>query len=173
MAVLVSIVGVMAYLWFRFEWQYSIGAIAALVHDVFATLLLFSALSLEFNLSSIAAILTIVGYSLNDTVVVFDRVRENLRRYKAMPIAELIDRSINETLARTVMTTGTTLLALLALYSFGGEVIRGFTFAMLFGVVIGTYSTTYISAPVLYYLDLRAAKPVTDKEIAARGGAQP
>jgi preprotein translocase SecF subunit len=154
-AVLISVAAVMAYLWFRFEWQYSVGAIAALVHDVMATLLVFSLTGLEFNLSSIAAILTIVGYSLNDTVVVFDRVRENLRRYKVMPIDQLIDKSVNETLARTVMTSLTTLPALLALYAFGGEVIRGFTFAMIFGVLIGTYSTTYISSPLLYYLNLR------------------
>ncbi len=157
LAVVIALIGVLVYLWFRFEWQFGVAAIAACIHDVFAVLLVFSLSDLEFNLSSIAAILTVVGYSLNDTVVVFDRVRENLRRYKAMPIDQLIDKSINETLARTVMTTATTLLALLALYIFGGPVIRGFTFAMLFGILIGTYSTIYIAAPILYYLNLRPA----------------
>jgi len=157
LAVVISLVLVLVYLWFRFEWQFGVGALLACIHDVFAVLLVFTATDLEFNLSSIAAILTVVGYSLNDTVVVFDRVRENLRRYKTLPIDQLIDRSVNETLARTVMTTATTLLALLALYAFGGPVIQGFTFAMLFGVLIGTYSTTYIAAPVLYYLKIRPA----------------
>ncbi|MDX6751779.1 protein translocase subunit SecF [Geminicoccaceae bacterium 1502E] len=155
-SVLIATALVMVYLWFRFEWQYGVAALAALTHDVFATLLVFSLLGLEFNLSIIAAILTIVGYSLNDTVVVFDRVRENLRRYKSMKLDALLDRSLNETLARTVMTSLTTLLALFALYFFGGEVIEGFTFAMIFGVFVGTYSTLYISTPLLYYLKLRA-----------------
>lgn len=157
LAVIIALAGVLVYLWFRFEWQFGVGAIAACIHDVFAVLLVFTLSDLEFNLSSIAAILTVVGYSLNDTVVVFDRVRENLRRYKAMPLDQLIDKSINETLARTVMTTGTTLLALIALYAFGGPVIQGFTFAMIFGILVGTYSTAYIAAPILYYLNLRPA----------------
>jgi preprotein translocase subunit SecF len=152
-----SFLAILAYIWFRFEWQYGVGAILALIHDTVTTVGVFCIFNLEFNLTSIAAILTIVGYSLNDTVVIFDRVRENLRRYKAMPLAELLDRSINETLARTVMTSLTTLLALLALVIFGGEVIRGFTIAMIWGVIIGTYSTIYIATPVLVHFHLRRA----------------
>jgi preprotein translocase subunit SecF len=154
-AVLYALIAILAYIWFRFEWQFAIGAIVALIHDVTLTLGIFSLLGLEFNLSTVAALLTIVGYSLNDTVVIYDRVRENLRRYKSMPLAELLDRSINETLARTVMTSGTTLLALIALFTLGGPVIRGFTFAMIWGVVVGTYSTVYIASPLLLHLNLR------------------
>jgi preprotein translocase SecF subunit len=157
-AVLISLLGVLAYLWFRFEWQYGIGAIASLIHDVSATIGIYAVSGIEFNLTSVAAVLTIVGYSLNDTVVIYDRVRENLRRFKTMPLEELLDRSINETLARTLATSLTTLLALVALYLFGGEVIRGFTIIMIWGVVIGTYSTIYIATPVLYYLNLRPAE---------------
>ncbi|MEP2829046.1 protein translocase subunit SecF [Parvibaculum sp.] len=149
LAIVVSVALMLIYIWFRFEWQFSLGSVIALVHDVMATLALFCLLDMEFNLQSIAALLTIVGYSMNDTVIVFDRVRENLRKYKKMPLTELIDLSINQTLSRTVMTSGTTLLALLALFIFGGEVIRGFTFAMIFGIFIGTYSSIFIAAPVL------------------------
>ncbi|PKQ05364.1 MAG: protein translocase subunit SecF, partial [Alphaproteobacteria bacterium HGW-Alphaproteobacteria-12] len=149
LAVLVSVALMLLYIWFRFEWQFSLGAVVALVHDVLATIALFCLLQIEFNLQSIAALLTIVGYSMNDTVIVFDRVRENLRKYKKMDLAALIDLSVNQTLSRTVMTSGTTLLALLALYIFGGEVIRGFTFAMIFGIFIGTYSSIFIAGPVL------------------------
>lgn len=156
-AVLVSMLGVLIYLWFRFEWQYGVGAIASLVHDVSASIGIYALTGIEFNLTSVAAVLTIVGYSLNDTVVIYDRVRENLRRYKALPLDQVLDRSINETLARTLMTSLTTLVALVALYFFGGEVIRGFTIIMIWGVVIGTYSTIYIATPVLYYLNLRTA----------------
>ena len=156
-AVLVSLLGVLVYLWFRFEWQYGVGAIASLVHDVSASIGIYALSGLEFNLTSIAALLTIVGYSLNDTVVIYDRVRENLRRYKALPLDQLLDRSINETLARTLMTSLTTLLALAALYFFGGTVIRDFTIIMIWGVIIGTYSTIYIATPILYYLNLRTA----------------
>jgi preprotein translocase subunit SecF len=140
-AVIYSLIAILAYIWFRFEWQYGVGALAALAHDTITTVGIFALLGLEFNLSSVAALLTIVGYSLNDTVVIYDRVRENLRKYKALSLPDLIDRSINETLARTVMTSGTTLLALLALAIFGGPVIRGFTIAMIWGVLIGTYSS--------------------------------
>ncbi|MEZ5825807.1 MAG: protein translocase subunit SecF [Geminicoccaceae bacterium] len=156
MAVGLALVFVLIYIWFRFEWQYGVGAIVALVHDVVLTVGMFAVTGLEVNLSTVAAVLTIVGYSLNDTVVIFDRVRENLRRYKTLPILELVDQSINETLARTLMTSLTTLIALLALFFFGGEVVKGFTFAMIWGVLVGTYSTIYIAAPVLVYLDLRA-----------------
>lgn len=168
LAVLVSMGGVLIYLWFRFEWQYGIGAIAALIHDVSAAMGLYALFGIEFNLSSVAAVLTIVGYSLNDTVVIYDRIRENLRRFKAMTIEELLDRSVNETLARTLATSLTTLLALVALWLFGGDVIRDFTIIMIAGVIIGTYSTFYIAVPVLYYLNLRsnADSPETDKRAA-------
>ncbi|MEQ8265839.1 MAG: protein translocase subunit SecF [Parvibaculum sp.] len=149
LAVVISVALMLIYIWFRFEWQFSLGSVVALVHDVMATMGLFCILQLEFNLTSIAAILTIVGYSMNDTVIVFDRVRENLRKYKKMDLGALIDLSINQTLSRTVMTSGTTLLALFALFVFGGEVLRDFTFAMIFGIFIGTYSSIFIAAPVL------------------------
>ena len=156
MALGFSLIAVLVYIWFRFEWQYGIGAIAALVHDITSTIGFFAITRLQVDLTTVAALLTIVGYSLNDTVVIFDRVRENLRRYKSMSMIELLDRSINETLARTIMTSGTTLVALFALFFFGGEVIRGFTAAMIWGVFVGTYSTVYIATPLLLYLNLRA-----------------
>ena len=154
MAVTFAILAILVYIWFRFEWQFGLGAVVALVHDVLSTIGLFSLLGLEFNLSTVAAILTIAGYSINDTVVVYDRVRENLRKFKTMPLAELFNRSINETLSRTVMTSVTTLLALLSLYLLGGEVLRGFSFAMIWGVLIGTYSSVCLAVPMLLYLDL-------------------
>ena len=154
-AMVYSIVAILAYIWFRFEWQFAIGAILALIHDAVTTLGMFSLLGLEFNLTTVAAILTIIGYSINDTVVIYDRVRENLRRFKAMPLPELIDRSVNDTLARTVMTSLTTLLAILALVIFGGPVIRGFALAMMWGVLIGSYSTVYVAAPMVLHLHLR------------------
>jgi preprotein translocase subunit SecF len=154
-AIIYALIAILAFIWFRFEWQFGVGAIVALVHDVVATLGIFSLLGLEFNLSTVAALLTIVGYSLNDTVVIYDRVRENLRRYTAMPLRELLDRSINETLARTVMTSLTTLVALIALFAFGGPVIHGFTFAMIWGVVVGTYSTVFVATPLLLHLGVR------------------
>jgi preprotein translocase subunit SecF len=154
-AVLFALIAILAYIWFRFEWQYGIGAIVALVHDTVTTIGLFALLGLEFNLASVAALLTIVGYSLNDTVVIYDRVRENLRKYKTMSMTDLLDRSINETLARTLMTSGTTLLALTALAVFGGPVIRGFVIAIIWGVVIGTFSTVYVAAPMLVHFNLR------------------
>jgi preprotein translocase SecF subunit len=150
-----ALLAILVYIWFRFEWQYGVGAVVALIHDAFTTLGLFSLFGLEFNLSTVAALLTIVGYSINDTVVIYDRIRENLRRYKAMPLADLIDRSINETLARTTMTSFTTLMALAALAVVGGPVIRDFTIAMIWGVLIGTYSTIYVAAPMLLHLHLR------------------
>jgi preprotein translocase SecF subunit len=149
LAVLVSVFAMFAYIWFRFEWQFGLGAVLSIVHDVMATILVFSLFQLEFNLTTIAALLTIVGYSMNDTVVVFDRMRENLRKYKKMDLGELIDLSLNETLSRTIMTSVTTLIALISLFVFGGEVIRSFTFAMIFGILIGTYSSIYVAAPVL------------------------
>jgi preprotein translocase SecF subunit len=149
LAVLVSVAAMFAYIWFRFEWQFGLGAVLSIVHDVMATILVFSLFQLEFDLTTIAALLTIVGYSMNDTVVVFDRMRENLRKYKKMDLGELIDLSLNETLSRTLMTSVTTLIALLALFIFGGEVIRSFTFAMIFGILVGTYSSIYVAAPAL------------------------
>jgi preprotein translocase subunit SecF len=151
-ATVYALIAILVYVWFRFEWQFAVGAVVALVHDAVTTLGLFSLLGLEFNLASIAAILTIIGYSINDTVVIYDRVRENLRRYKAMPLPELIDRSINETLARTVMTSFTTLLALIALLVAGGPTIRDFAIAMVWGVVVGTYSTIYVASPMVLQL---------------------
>ena len=155
LAVVVAICSMLIYIWFRFEWQFSVGAVLALVHDVVLTIGIFSLLQLDFNLSILAAILTIVGYSMNDTVVVYDRVRENLRKFKKMGLHELLDIAINETLSRTVMTSVTTLLALLALYVLGGEVIRGFTFAMIWGVLVGTYSSIFIASPLLMWLGVK------------------
>jgi len=149
MAVVVAIGAMLLYIWFRFEWQFSLGAIVALIHDVIITLGMFAVTRLEFNLAIIAAILTIVGYSMNDTVVVYDRVRENLRKFKQKPLGEVLDLSVNDTLSRTVMTSVTTLLALAALYIIGGDVLRGFTFAMIWGIVIGTYSSIFVASPFL------------------------
>jgi len=140
------------YIWIRFEWQFSIGAILALFHDVILTIGVFSLFSLEINLSIVAAILTIVGYSMNDTVVIFDRVRENLKKYMDIKIFELTNISINETLSRTIITSATTLLALLSIFIFGGEILKGFSLAMILGVVFGTYSSIYIANPILVYL---------------------
>ncbi|TIS13432.1 MAG: protein translocase subunit SecF, partial [Mesorhizobium sp.] len=148
-AMLIALVGILLYVWFRFEWQFAVGAIIATVHDVVMTIGFFVITGLEFNQSSLAAILTIIGYSLNDTIVVYDRVREDLRKYKKMPLPQLLNNAINETLSRTTLTSVTTILALLALVLFGGEVIRSFTLAMLFGVVFGTYSSIFIAAPLL------------------------
>ena len=155
LAVVAAISSMLIYIWFRFEWQFSVGAVMALLHDVILTIGVFSLLQLDFNLSILAAILTIVGYSMNDTVVVYDRVRENLRKYKKMDISALLDIAINQTLSRTVMTSVTTLLALIALYTLGGEVIRGFTFAMIWGVLVGTYSSIFIAAPLLIQLGVK------------------
>ncbi len=155
LAIILAVIAVLFYIWLRFEWQFSVGAVVALVHDVVLTIGVFAGLGLEFNLSIIAAILTIVGYSLNDTVVVYDRVRENLRKYKKKPLDELLDLSLNDTLARTMMTSVTTLLALIALYTFGGEVIRGFTFAMIWGVLVGTYSSIFVASPILLAIGVK------------------
>jgi preprotein translocase SecF subunit len=154
-ALVLTCLGIFVYVWFRFEWQFALGAIVALFHDVFITVGVFAAMQMDFDLTIVAAMLTILGYSINDTVVIYDRIRENLRKYKKIPLAELVDLSVNETLSRTIMTTSTTILALLALYIFGGEVIRGFTFAMLFGIFIGTYSSVFIAAPFLLLLGVK------------------
>jgi SecD/SecF fusion protein len=174
LAVVLSVAAILVYIWLRFEWQFGVAAVASLVHDVALTIGIFSILQIEFNLSIIAALLTIIGYSLNDTVVVFDRVRENLRKYKAMDLADLIDLSINETLARTIMTSATTLIALLGLYFLGPEVIAGFTFAMIWGVIVGTYSTNFIATPLLLYMNLKRDWSTTTETKAGVkfGGAQ-
>ncbi|MBE04325.1 MAG: protein translocase subunit SecF [Gammaproteobacteria bacterium] len=151
-AIVVAIVLMLAYIWFRFELPFAIGAVIALVHDIGLTLGMLSLTGFEVNLASVAAILLIVGYSMNDTVVVYDRVRENLRKYKSMPLISLLNQSVNETLARTVVTSGTTLLALLALFIFGGEVIRGFSFTMIWGVIAGTYSSIFVAGALLLYV---------------------
>ena len=153
-AISVALFLMLVYIWIRFEWQFSLGAIVALFHDVIVTLGLFSLLGLEINLSIIAAVLTIVGYSMNDTVVIFDRVRENLRKYSDIKIFELTNISINETLSRTLITSVTTLLALLSIFFFGGEVLKGFSLAMIFGVIFGTYSSIYIANTVLVRLNV-------------------
>jgi len=151
-AVVAAVIGILVYVWFRFEWQFAVASVLALVHDAVVTIGMFSLLWLDFNLTTIAALLTIVGYSINDTVVIMDRIRELLRRYKQMPLAELIDKAVNETLARTFMTAITTLIALFALYFLGGEVISDFVFAMIWGIVVGTYSSVFVAAPMLITL---------------------
>ena len=151
-AIALSLAAMLLYIWIRFEWQFSLGAILALFHDVIITLGVFSVFSLEINLSIVAAVLTIVGYSMNDTVVIFDRVRENLRKYADVKIFELTNISINETLSRTIITSVTTLLALLSIFIFGGEILKGFSLAMILGVIFGTYSSIYIANPVLVSL---------------------
>ncbi|CUH53804.1 protein translocase subunit SecF [Shimia marina] len=154
-AVVLAIGAVLVYIWLRFEWQFALGAVAALVHDVVLTIGVFSELQIRFDLAIIAALLTIVGYSLNDTVVVFDRVRENLRKFKKLELKEVLNLSINETLSRTVMTSVTTLLALISLFVLGGDVIRGFVFAMIWGVIVGTYSSIFIASAVLLKLGVK------------------
>jgi len=151
-AIALSLAAMLFYIWIRFEWQFSLGAIAALVHDVLITLGVFSLFNLEINLSIVAAVLTIVGYSMNDTVVIFDRVRENLKKYSDIKIFDLTNTSINETLSRTIITSITTLLALLSIYFLGGEILKGFSLAMILGVIFGTYSSIYIANPILVLL---------------------
>ena len=161
-AIIVSLAAMLFYIWIRFEWQFSLGAILALFHDVIITLGFFSLFSLEINLSIVAAVLTIVGYSMNDTVVIFDRVRENLRKFSDIKIYELTNISINDTLSRTIITSVTTLLALLSIYIFGGEILKGFSLAMILGVIFGTYSSIYIANPVL--VRLRVSQKTIIKE---------
>ena len=171
LATLLALAGITAYIWFRFEWQFSVAALAALMHDVIATMGFFALTQIEFNLSTLAAVLMIAGYSINDTVVIFDRVREMLRRYKKMDVVELLNRAINRTLSRTVLTSVTTLLALVALFLFGGEVIRGFTMGLIWGVVIGTYSSIGLAVPVLSRLKLRRGGGQTGTEDAKKAPA--
>jgi preprotein translocase subunit SecF len=155
LAVGISLAAILIYIWLRFEWQFSVGAVAALIHDVVLTIGVFSLLQIRFDLATIAALLTIIGYSINDTVVIFDRLRENLRKYKKMPLVDVMNLSANETLSRTLMTSGTTLLALLALLILGGDVIRGFVFAIFWGVIVGTYSSIYVAKNVVLMIGVK------------------
>ena len=155
LAVAAALAALLVYIWLRFEWQFALGAVAALLHDVVLTIGLFSVLQIRFDLATIAALLTIIGYSINDTVVIFDRLRENLRKYKQMPLRDLMNLSANETLSRTVMTSGTTLIALIALLILGGDVIRGFVFAITWGVIVGTYSSLYVAKNVVLMLGVK------------------
>ncbi|SDF16216.1 MULTISPECIES: protein translocase subunit SecF [Thalassobaculum] len=164
LAVGLALLSILIYIWFRFEWQFGVGAIVALSHDIISTLGLFAIIQHEFNLATVAAVLTIAGYSINDTVVVYDRVRENLRRYKTMPLAELFNISVNDTLSRTTMTSLTTLLALFAIYFFGGAVLADFALAMIWGIVVGTYSSIFIAVPLLLYTGLRRGDDDTGDE---------
>lgn len=169
-AVAAALGAMLVYIWFRFEWQFGLAAVVALFHDVISTVGLFSLLQMEFNLATVAAVLTIAGYSINDSVVVFDRVRENLRKYKTMPLPQLFDLSINETLARTTITGLSTLLAVLALYFLGGEVIKGFSLAMLWGIVIGTYSSICLAVPLMLYMYTRPAPAAGEAAAKASAG---
>jgi preprotein translocase SecF subunit len=155
LSVLGALTAIVIYIWLRFEWQFAIGAVAALIHDVIVTIGIFALFQIRFDLAIIAALLTIVGYSINDTVVVFDRARENLRKYKAMPLIDVLNLSANETLSRTVMTSGTTLIALIALLVLGGDVIRGFVFAIAWGIIVGTYSSLYVAKNIVLMLGVK------------------
>lgn len=155
MATILSMLGIGIYIWFRFEWNYALASLLALVHDIIATVGFFSLTQIEFNLTTLAAVLTIAGYSVNDTVVVFDRVREMLRKYKRLPPMEMLNLALNSTLSRTILTSVTTLVALVSLYLFGGEVIRGFTAGLIWGIVLGTFSTIGLAVPILYYLGVK------------------
>ncbi len=164
LAISLSLAAMLFYIWIRFEWQFSFGSIIALFHDVIITVGIFSLLSFEINLSIIAAVLTIVGYSMNDTVVIYDRIRENLSKYSKMNINEISNLSINETLSRTIITSGTTLLALFSIFFLGGEILKGFSFAMILGVIIGTYSSIFVAAPILKYLKVSSKTMEKDEE---------
>ena len=164
LAISLSLAAMLFYIWIRFEWQFSLGAILALVHDVIVTLGIFSLLTYEINLSIVAAVLTIVGYSMNDTVVIFDRIRENLKKYSKISTSDICDTSINQTLSRTLITSVTTLLALLSIYIFGGEILKGFSFAMIIGVIVGTYSSIFVATPILNYTNV-SQKTVLKEDI--------
>jgi preprotein translocase subunit SecF len=174
-AVIAAILGVFVYVWFRFEWQFAVAGVIAIIHDVFITTGMFSLLWYEFDLATVAALLTLAGYSINDTVVVFDRIRENMRKYKKMDFEQLLDLSINETLSRTIMTSSVTAVSVLALYLFGTEAIHGFSFAMLFGIFIGTYSSIFVAAPLLLWFgvnrDTVQGKAVADKSAPDKGAS--
>ena len=162
---MLALCAMLFYIWVRFEWQFSLGSIIALIHDVVVTLGIFSILSLEVNLSIVAAVLTIVGYSMNDTVVIFDRIRENLLKYSKIKTNEITDISVNETLSRTIITSLTTLLALLSIFILGGEILKGFSFAMILGVLIGTYSSIFVASPVLNFFKVSQKTLLKDDEI--------
>ena len=164
LAITLSLAAMLFYIWIRFEWQFSLGAIIAIIHDVIITIGIFSILSYEINLSIVAAILTIVGYSMNDTVVIFDRIRENLRKYPKNPISKISNTSTNETLSRTLITSVTTLLALISIYIFGGEILKGFSFAMIVGVLVGTYSSIFVATPILNYTNVSSKSILNDDE---------
>ena len=167
-AFVLAMLGIMAYVWFRYEWQFGLNALLALFHDVITTIGLFALTHIEFNLATVAAVLTIAGYSVNDTVVIYDRIRYDLKRYKKMPLSDLINLSLNTTLSRTTVTSGLTLLSVLALYIFGGEVLHGFSVALIWGIVIGTYSTICVATPLLLYMHLHR---IGRKDEAPEGGA--
>jgi|TARA_B110000438_G_C15728615_1_gene613212 preprotein translocase SecF subunit len=162
LAITLSLAAMLFYIWIRFEWQFSLAAISAIIHDVLITMGIFSFLSLEINLSIVAAVLTIVGYSMNDTVVIFDRIRENLKKYSKTPIAEISNNSTNETLSRTLITSITTLLALFSIYLFGGAILKGFSFAMILGVIVGTYSSIFVATPILNYTKVNSKSVLND-----------
>ena len=164
LAISLALAAMLFYIWVRFEWQFSIGSIIAIFHDVLITIGLFSLLSLEINLSIVAAVLTIVGYSMNDTVVIYDRIRENLMKYSSLKIGEISNKSINETLSRTIITSTTTLLALVSIFILGGEVLKGFSLAMIIGVIIGTYSSIFVASPILKYLNVSYKTISKEKE---------
>lgn len=167
-ATLLAFAAIMAYVWFRFEWQFGVGAIFALLHDSIMMVGFFAVTQFEFSLTALAAILTIIGYSINDTVVIYDRIRENMRKYKKMPINDLLNLSINDTISRTILTVTTTLIAALSLALLGGEVLKGFSWSLVFGLLVGTYSSMYISAPALIYFNLRSnSNPVEEAVPAA------
>lgn len=168
-ATVLALASIMVYVWFRFEWQFGLCGVVTLLHDVITTLGVFSITQYDFNLTTVAAVLTIAGYSINDTVVILDRVRENLRKFKTMPLPELFDRSINETLSRTINTSGTVFLTVLALFAFGGPVIRDFSFALLWGVIVGSYSTICVALPMLLYMNIdRGAQDTAEKGVPAK-----
>jgi preprotein translocase subunit SecF len=171
MAIIFAMLGIAIYIWFRFEWQFGVSGIVALLHDVVTAIGLFSIFHIEFNLTSVAAILTIAGYSINDTVVVFDRVRENMRKYKSMPLVRLLNLTVNETLSRTLLTSTTTLIAVIMLFLFGGEVIHGFSLAMIWGILIGTYSSIWVAAALLIYFGVKRSTVVRDEAPAGAATA--
>jgi preprotein translocase SecF subunit len=169
LATVLALGAILIYIWFRFEWQFGVGATIATLHDVITTVGLFAIFQLEFNLTTLAAILTVAGYSINDTVVIYDRVRESMRKYRTMPFRDLINLALNETLSRTILTVSTVALAVLSLLGFGGEVLKGFSIAMLWGIVIGTYSSLFIAAPLLYYVQPNRRAIAREAETPARG----
>jgi len=171
LATVLALVAILIYIWFRFEWQFGVGATISTIHDVVTTVGLFAIFQLEFNLTTLAAILTIAGYSINDTVVIYDRVRESMRKHRTMPFRELINLALNETLSRTILTVSTVALAVLSLLFFGGEVLKGFSIAMLWGIVIGTYSSLFIAAPIIYYI--QPNRRVTAREPADAKAERP